>query len=333
MCSKKRRWILCSILILFLSVFVVSNTFAEESVIETTFFGNLKDDGKGCGIFTVLDLVLSILTGGVGIAAVVGISIVGIMYLTAGGNETQVTKAKSRLFNIVIGVAAYAVLYAILAFVIPNFNPDLKVCTKASDTELAEYKAEQEAKRKEALENSTSSSSSNSSSSTNSLTGKSKSERNKIIQQKIADTAYSLAVGGSYSSPSAAYDKAFTETGLREAERGNSEAHQDGKSCGPFVNTTLIKAGVLTIAQVTKSKMFYAASLQPFMSNSSKWEDVTYKKRQPGDIGFSREDGHTFIYVKNGQIADASIGEWYPRLRPATEEQPFVSHVYRYIGG
>ena len=332
MCSNKRRWILCLILIVFFSVFVVSNTFAEESVIETTFFGNLKDDGKGCGIFTVLDLVLSILTGGVGIAAVVGISIVGIMYLTAGGNETQVAKAKSRLFNIVIGVAAYAVLYAILAFVIPNFNPELKACTKASDTELAEYKAEQEAKRKEALENSKSPSSSNSNSSTNSLVGKSKSERNKIIQQKIADTAYNLAVGGDGSNPTTAYSKAFVETGIKEAERDNNSNyyHQIGKSCGTFVTTTLVKAGVFTSTQVAKNGIFFAATLQPFMSNSSKWEDVTNQKKQPGDIGFSYGDGHVFIYVKNGQIADASIGEWYPRIRP-NNERP--NHVYRYIGG
>ena len=66
------------------------------------------------GINGVLNLVVNILTIGVGILGVVGITIVGIQYLTAGGNEEKTRTAKRRLFEIVIGLAVYAVMYALL---------------------------------------------------------------------------------------------------------------------------------------------------------------------------------------------------------------------------
>ena len=47
------------------------------------------DDGKGTEITRTLNLVVSILTVGVGILGVVGIMVVGIQYLTAGGSEEK----------------------------------------------------------------------------------------------------------------------------------------------------------------------------------------------------------------------------------------------------
>lgn len=74
------------------------------------------------GIAGVLTLVVDILTIGVGIFAVIAIVIVGIQYMTAGGNEEQTRKAKRRLFEIVIGVVAYVVLYALLKWL--GFSPE-----------------------------------------------------------------------------------------------------------------------------------------------------------------------------------------------------------------
>ena len=63
-------------------------TFATDSshVTETVFFGNVKDDGSACGVFTILNTVVDIMSIGIGILAIIGITIVGIKYLTAGGN-------------------------------------------------------------------------------------------------------------------------------------------------------------------------------------------------------------------------------------------------------
>lgn len=79
-----------------------------------------SDDEKG--IKEILDLVVNILSVGVGILAVIGISISGIQYLSAGGNEEKTRKSKRRIFEIVIGVAVYVVMYAILKFLLPSFE-------------------------------------------------------------------------------------------------------------------------------------------------------------------------------------------------------------------
>ena len=63
------------------------------------------------GVFT---LVMDIMSIGVGILGVIGIMVVGIQYLTAGGSEEKTRKAKRRMFEIVIGLVLYAVLYAVL---------------------------------------------------------------------------------------------------------------------------------------------------------------------------------------------------------------------------
>ena len=81
------------------------------------------DDGKGSDIMRILNLIVSIMTIGVGILGVLGITVVGIQYLTAGGNEEQTRKAKRRLFEIVIGLVAYVLIYALLSWLVPDFHP------------------------------------------------------------------------------------------------------------------------------------------------------------------------------------------------------------------
>ena len=83
------------------------------------------DDGKGSSIISTLRLVINILSIGVGILATIGIVISGIQYLTAGGNEEKTRKAKRRIFEIVIGLAVFVAIYAILYFLVPDFNPSI----------------------------------------------------------------------------------------------------------------------------------------------------------------------------------------------------------------
>ena len=122
----------CAIILSFSSIFPA---FATDGTIETTFWGDIQDDGNGCGVYMILNLILDILTYGVGIAAIIGISISGITYLTAKGNEQQTIKAKRRIYEIVIGLVAYAALYAALNFLMPGGKLDLgSPCSKASST-------------------------------------------------------------------------------------------------------------------------------------------------------------------------------------------------------
>ncbi len=80
------------------------------------------DDGEGSSVTDTLNLVVDIMTIGIGILGVIGITIVGIQYLTAGGSEEKTRKAKRRMFEIVIGLVAYVVLYAFVKWLIPNFK-------------------------------------------------------------------------------------------------------------------------------------------------------------------------------------------------------------------
>lgn len=97
-----------------------AKTSSDNKTIKTTFFGEVEDDGEGSSIFRILKLVVEIMTIGVGILGVVGISIVGVQYLTAGGDEQRTTKAKRRMFEIVIGLAIYAVFWALVNWLLPG---------------------------------------------------------------------------------------------------------------------------------------------------------------------------------------------------------------------
>ncbi|MBR3270061.1 hypothetical protein IKG07_02325 [Candidatus Saccharibacteria bacterium] len=70
----------------------------------------------------VIILVVNIFSVLIGIAGIIGIVWVGIQYMTAGGSEEKTRKAKRRLFEIILGLALYAASYAILNWLLPNFN-------------------------------------------------------------------------------------------------------------------------------------------------------------------------------------------------------------------
>ncbi len=72
------------------------------------------------GIWKLLLLVVNIMTAGAAIAAVGGIVYGAVMYSTAGGNQEQVKKARGILTNVVIGVGAFAAMYALIQWLIPG---------------------------------------------------------------------------------------------------------------------------------------------------------------------------------------------------------------------
>lgn len=96
-----------------------------DGTVDTVFFGTIKDNGDGCQIFNVLTFFIELITYGLGIAAIIGFSVAGIMYLTAKGSLEQTTRAKKRISEIIIGLVVYAVLWALLNFLLPGgkINP------------------------------------------------------------------------------------------------------------------------------------------------------------------------------------------------------------------
>ena len=68
----------------------------------------------------ILNMILVVVTTGVGIAAVGSIVFAGILYITARDNAGQVSKAKTMIVNTVIGIIAYILMWAFLEWIIPG---------------------------------------------------------------------------------------------------------------------------------------------------------------------------------------------------------------------
>ena len=75
---------------------------------------------QGTGLWSLLLTVINILTAGIGVVALAGLVYGAIMYTSAGGNPEQVKKARTIFTNIVIGIIAYAAMWALLNFIIPG---------------------------------------------------------------------------------------------------------------------------------------------------------------------------------------------------------------------
>ena len=95
---------------------------ADNAVILKECGAEAESGSGGEGVLCVLGVVVNILTVGIGVLGVLGIVIVGIQYLTAGGNEEQTRKAKRRMLEIVIGLVVYVLAYALLQWLLPGFN-------------------------------------------------------------------------------------------------------------------------------------------------------------------------------------------------------------------
>ena len=92
----------------------------KDSGVETAILNTCGKDSDGVGC--ILKLVVDIMSIGIGILGVIGITVVGVQYLTAGGDEGKTKKAKQRMFEIVIGLVAYVVIYALLRWLLPGFK-------------------------------------------------------------------------------------------------------------------------------------------------------------------------------------------------------------------
>lgn len=82
----------------------------------------IDDSGKveNSGVWGLLLYVLNILTTGVAVAAVGGIVYASVIYTSASGDVEKSKKARHMLMDIVIGIAAYALMYAALNYLIPG---------------------------------------------------------------------------------------------------------------------------------------------------------------------------------------------------------------------
>ncbi len=92
---------------------------AETSIINCEDPGNDKDIKKSA-IWQLLILVINILTGGVAIAALGGLVYASILYTSSGGNPETRKKSLGIITNVVIGIISFALMWALLNFIIPG---------------------------------------------------------------------------------------------------------------------------------------------------------------------------------------------------------------------
>ncbi len=91
---------------------------AECSGVDTSII-DCKNTDAGA-IREILLIIIDIMSVGIGILGAIGITVVGIQYLTASDNVQQTTKAKKRLYEIVIGLAVYVLLYGLIEWLMPG---------------------------------------------------------------------------------------------------------------------------------------------------------------------------------------------------------------------
>ena len=84
----------------------------ETSVIEC-------ENGSN-GVWTMLTIILNVLTAGVGVLGVLGIIIAGLQYSASAGDPMMMAKAKKRIVEVVIGLATYGVMYVVVLWLIPG---------------------------------------------------------------------------------------------------------------------------------------------------------------------------------------------------------------------
>lgn len=80
----------------------------------------IKCDDNEDGIGYLLSLVAKILSGIIGVLAVVMIVVAGAKYASAGDSPEKVKEAKTMITNVVIGVVIYVFLVAIVDYLVPG---------------------------------------------------------------------------------------------------------------------------------------------------------------------------------------------------------------------
>lgn len=108
----------------------VGRVWAREVRVDGPATSGTSDTSRGApstailpdnwGIEGILNMILTVVTGGVGLAATISIVFAGVIYTTAAGDASKVGKAKTMILNTVIGLLFYSVMWAFLQWLIPG---------------------------------------------------------------------------------------------------------------------------------------------------------------------------------------------------------------------
>lgn len=91
----------------------------KTSIITCTQTGD-STGTKDNGAWALLILAMNILTAGIGILAVGGIAYGAALYASSADKPEQAKQGMTFIKNVVIGLAAYGLMYVVLNFLIPG---------------------------------------------------------------------------------------------------------------------------------------------------------------------------------------------------------------------
>lgn len=106
-------------------VFGPTNVAKADCAGVDTAIIDCKETGKGKdlennGVWALLLMLIRIMTAGVGVLAVGGLAYGAFLWTTAGGNSSQIAKSKEVMFNVVVGIVTFALMWSLLQFLIPG---------------------------------------------------------------------------------------------------------------------------------------------------------------------------------------------------------------------
>ena len=112
--------ILISIFTLATAVVVAQPALAAECGGAQTAIIDCGNKTGEDAIFAIIKQVIQILNYGIGILAIGGVVVGGIMYSTSGSSPEGLKRARTIWINVGIGLALYATLVALTNFLIPG---------------------------------------------------------------------------------------------------------------------------------------------------------------------------------------------------------------------
>lgn len=101
-----------------LSFFAVNNAFAQGFFDQGSAPGVAAQGDLGTNITTIINYFLGLL----GLVAVAFLIYAGVLMVTAGGNDEQVTKARKVIMYAVVGIVIILLSYTIVTFVTQAFG-------------------------------------------------------------------------------------------------------------------------------------------------------------------------------------------------------------------
>ncbi|MBQ5475174.1 MAG: hypothetical protein IIT65_10875, partial [Lachnospiraceae bacterium] len=95
-------------------IIATSPAFSAVSSIMPKSWCSEGEDGKS--LKSLLNVILNVITAGVTVLGILGVTIAGIQYATARDNEAQVVAAKKRILEVVIGLALWILFGVVLNY-------------------------------------------------------------------------------------------------------------------------------------------------------------------------------------------------------------------------